>query len=101
MNLTLDTSSSKSIDSQADDILGRWRSEGTKAVATHYQSFRYLIDQATLYARGGNPETALAFAQAAANYAVFWHTGLYVSAELEHLICRLGKILIPSKPIER
>ena len=83
-------------------VVAKWRREGRSIIATHWAEFQRLLEPLdTLVARRSFHRAALQ-AQVAANYAVFWHTGLLFSRALEGLIRQLGEAALPfDEPLKR
>lgn len=79
----------------SDPALGRlfdgWRRTGRPLIEEHYREFQALLGIAEENLRRGRFADAAADAQVVANYATFFHPGLFVSASLERMLRSLGE----------
>jgi hypothetical protein len=76
-------------------VLDTWRAEGPALIAKHDQAYRSLLARVSPLTDAGRFHEAAAAAQVAANYAVHWHPGRFVCAEIEAVIARLGSAALP------
>ena len=73
------------------EVLMPWRHQGSALVAEHRAEFCRLLDSLDALIAGGRYTQAAAAAQVAANYATFWHTGMFASASLERALQTIGE----------
>jgi glycosyltransferase involved in cell wall biosynthesis len=74
-----------------NDTLNLWREEGSLLIQQNFKEFHSLVAQAKNLVQRGNYDAAAMYAEIAAFYAVGKHCGLFVSPELEFILCRIGK----------
>ncbi|TBR59163.1 glycosyl transferase family 1 [Westiellopsis prolifica IICB1] len=82
----------------ANDTLSLWREEGKQQIQQNYQEFRNLVVQAKDHLARGNYNVAAVYAQMAALYGFWRHSGLFVSPELEQILITIGLKTIPNFP---
>jgi Glycosyl transferases group 1 len=78
-----------------NDTLNHWRNEGCQKIPQNFEEFRRLIAEAKRYMHTYNYETAAAYSEMAAIHATHKHCGLFVSSELEEILCNIGKEVLP------
>lgn len=76
-------------------VLDGWRTAGRDLVASHWDEFNRLVDPIEPLVAAGRFAEAVAAAQVAANYAVFWHPGVFASQRLERAIAAIGAAALP------
>ncbi len=77
-------------------VMELWRSAGRDLVTENWGELQSLIDHLDDLIERGKYAEAAASAQVAANFAVFWHAGVFSSPRLEEAIRKLGQRAIPS-----
>jgi glycosyltransferase involved in cell wall biosynthesis len=82
----------------ADDKLSIWETEGSVLIKQNFEVFRSLVTQTKDYAECGDYTVAAVYAQMAALYAFWRHSGLFNSPELEQVLCTIGQQAIPIYP---
>ena len=80
-----------------DAVLVAWRREGRALVEAHATDFQCLMRRLESLIAEGRYTQAVATAQIAANYATFWHGGLFASASLERALKTIGECATPSE----
>ncbi|MDT8855511.1 hypothetical protein RNZ50_10895 [Paracoccaceae bacterium Fryx2] len=77
------------------DVLMPWRRRGSALVTEHRAEFNRLLERVDALVASGRDTQAAAAAQVAANYATFWHAGLFASASLERALQAIGERAAP------
>jgi glycosyltransferase involved in cell wall biosynthesis len=80
-----------------NDTLNLWKEEGSLLIQQNFKEFRSLVAQAKDLVQRGKYDAAAIYAEIAAFYAVGKHCGLFVSPELEFILCEIGKEAIQNK----
>ncbi|BAZ47949.1 group 1 glycosyl transferase [Nostoc sp. NIES-4103] len=85
-----------------NDTLRLWQEQGRLLIPQNFEVFRTLVAQAKQYTQRGKYDAAAVYAEIAAIHALFKHSGLFASAELEHILLTIGQKAIRStlKPQE-
>lgn len=78
------------------DTLSLWGEEGSLLLQQNFEVFRSLVAQAKDYMQCGNYEAAAAYSEIAAVHATHKHCGLFVSSELEEILCNIGEKVVPN-----
>ena len=77
--------------SDPDAVLADWRREGPAIIAQRHAEYDRLLERARLLLARRRYAQATAALQAAANYAVLWHTGQFTDPRIEAMLRRLGR----------
>lgn len=85
---------SEIVDDLVADQLRSWRRSGRWLVSEQWNELRAHVARVEQLMGENRHEEAIVAAQIAANHAVIWHSGLYASPALEHLIRRLGLAML-------
>src|SRR4051794_30526193 len=76
---------------EEQDTLERWQAEGNRQIPVHFDEFSARVARARDFASRGNHNAATIYGEVAALYAISWHSGIFVSAELERILVAAGR----------
>ena len=74
-----------------EPILATWRREGPAILAQRRAEYDRLLENARLLLARHRHRQGAAALQAAANYAVLWHTGQFTDPRIEAMLRQLGR----------
>jgi hypothetical protein len=81
--------------SKTKDKLRLWSEDGRQLIPQNFAVFHNLIAQAKDLLQQGQYDAAAVYGQIAANYAQLNHGGFFVSSELDRLLLKIGREVIP------